>query len=62
VRKGAMKKMKSGDTCAYRRGVIEYIEEQLQNYFVPGKNTAINKSTVGFKGKIIFKTYNPRNL
>jgi hypothetical protein len=28
---------------------------------VPGEDTAIDKSTVGFKGKIIFKTYNPKN-
>jgi hypothetical protein len=38
--------------------VIEHIEEQLQKYFVPGKNIAINVSTIGFKGKIIFETYN----
>jgi hypothetical protein len=28
---------------------------------VPGNNIIIHESTVGFKGKIIFKTYNPRN-
>jgi hypothetical protein len=38
-------------------GVIEPIEKQFQKYFVPSKNTAIDESTVGFKGKIIFKTY-----
>jgi hypothetical protein len=27
---------------------------------VPGKNTAIDKSTVGFKHKIIFETFNPK--
>jgi hypothetical protein len=26
---------------------------------VPGKNIAIDKPTVGFKGKLIFKTHNP---
>jgi hypothetical protein len=39
-------------------GVIEHIEKQLQKYFVLGKNIAIAELTVGFKGKIIFKTYN----
>jgi hypothetical protein len=32
-------------------GVIEYIEKQFKNYFMPGKNIAIYGSTVGFKGK-----------
>jgi hypothetical protein len=27
---------------------------------VPGKNIVIDESTVGFKRKIIFKTYNPK--
>jgi hypothetical protein len=38
---------------------IENIEKQFQKYFVPGKNTATDESTVGSKAKIIFKTYNP---
>jgi hypothetical protein len=41
-------------------GVIEYIEKQFQKHFVPGKNVAIDESTVGFKGQISFKTYNPK--
>jgi hypothetical protein len=40
--------------------VIEHIEKQFQKYFVPSKNIAIDESTVVFKGKIIFKTYNPK--
>jgi hypothetical protein len=43
-------------------GVIEYIEKQFQKYFAPSKNIAIDESTVGFKGKIIFKTCNPKDL
>lgn len=41
-------------------GVIEHIERQFQKYFVPDRNIAIDESTIGFKGKIIFKTYNPK--
>jgi hypothetical protein len=41
-------------------GVIKNIEKQFQKYFVPSKNIAIDESTVGFKGKIIFKTYNAK--
>jgi hypothetical protein len=50
---GAIKRMK---VC----GVIEHAEKQFQKYCVPGKNAAIDDSTVGFKGKIILKIYNPR--
>jgi hypothetical protein len=39
-------------------GLIEHIKKQFQKYFVPGKNIAIDESTVQFKGKILFKTYN----
>jgi hypothetical protein len=38
-----------------------YVEKQFQEFFVPGKDTAIDNSTVGFKGKINTKTYNPKN-
>jgi hypothetical protein len=31
--------------------VIEHIEKQFQKYFVPGINTAIDESTVWFRGK-----------
>jgi hypothetical protein len=41
-------------------GVKEHMEKQFQKYFVPGNNVAIDESTVGFKGKISFKTYNPK--
>ena len=41
-------------------GMIEKIENLFQKYFVPGRNIAIDESTVGFKGKVIFKTYNPK--
>jgi hypothetical protein len=38
-------------------GVIKHIEKK----FMPGKNIVIDESTVAFKHKIIFKTYNPKN-
>jgi hypothetical protein len=34
--------------------------KRFQKNFVPGKNIVINESTVGFKHKIIFETYNPK--
>jgi hypothetical protein len=39
---------------------IEHMVKQFQTYFVPGKNIATDESTVGFKGKIIFKIYNAK--
>jgi hypothetical protein len=38
--------------------VIKHTEKQFKKNFVPGKNTVIVESTVGFKPKIIFETYN----
>jgi hypothetical protein len=38
-------------------GVIKHTEKK----FLPGKNIVIDKSTVEFKHKIIFETYNPKN-
>jgi hypothetical protein len=40
-------------------GVTEHTEKQLQKNFVSGKSIAIDESTVGFKGKIIFKIHYP---
>jgi hypothetical protein len=40
--------------------VIKHIEKQFQKNFVPCKNIVIDESTVGFKRKIIFETYNPK--
>jgi hypothetical protein len=34
---------------------------QFQKKFVPGKNIVIDESAVGFKHKIIFEMYNPKN-
>jgi hypothetical protein len=41
-------------------GVIEYTQKQFQKYFVPGKNTATDKSIIWFKSKIILKAYNTK--
>jgi hypothetical protein len=41
-------------------GVIKH-REKIKKKFVPGKNIVIDESTVEFKHKIIFETYNPKN-
>jgi hypothetical protein len=38
--------------------VTEHIQQQFQKKFVPGKNIAIDGSTLAFKRKIVFKIYN----
>jgi hypothetical protein len=40
--------------------VIKHTEKQFQKDFMPDKSILINESTVGFKHKIIFGTYNPK--
>jgi hypothetical protein len=32
-------------------GVVEHVEKQFQKYFVPGKNIAVDESTVGSRPK-----------
>ena len=38
--------------------VVEYLESKYQEYYVPYSNVSVDESTIGFKGKIAFKTYN----
>ncbi|CAK9816388.1 PiggyBac transposable element-derived protein 4 [Anthophora quadrimaculata] len=40
-------------------GFLEYINERFLNYFIPGEQICVDESTVKFKGRISFITYNP---
>jgi hypothetical protein len=42
--------------------VIKLMGKQFQKYLVPAKNIEIDESAVGFKGKIIFSTYNKKKM
>ena len=42
------------------KNVSEYIDSKCKELYVPGRNVAIDESTVGFKGRIQFKCYNPK--
>ena len=42
-------------------GTVEHIERQFQKFFISGRSVAIDKSAIGFKGKVSFKTYNTKN-
>ena len=39
---------------------MEYLEPKYQEYYVPYSNVSVDESTIGFKEKIAFKTYNPK--
>ncbi|UYV73032.1 hypothetical protein LAZ67_10001604, partial [Cordylochernes scorpioides] len=39
---------------------LSYLSNIFLSIFKPSKNIAIDESTVGYKGKISFKTYNPQ--
>ncbi|UYV81604.1 hypothetical protein LAZ67_20001674 [Cordylochernes scorpioides] len=39
---------------------LSYLSNKFLSIFKPSKNIAIDESTVGYKGKISFKTYNPQ--
>jgi hypothetical protein len=40
--------------------IIEHIQQKFQKKIVSGKNIVRDESTVEFKHKIIFETYNPK--
>ncbi|MGH0144988.1 UNVERIFIED_CONTAM: hypothetical protein FKN15_031147 [Acipenser sinensis] len=42
------------------RIVVSYIDTKCRELFIPGKDICIDESTVGFKGRILFKCYNPQ--
>ncbi|XP_058873937.1 piggyBac transposable element-derived protein 4-like isoform X2 [Acipenser ruthenus] len=42
------------------RNVVSYIDSKCRELFIPGRDICIDESTVGFKGRIIFKCYNPQ--
>jgi hypothetical protein len=42
------------------KNVSEYIDNNCKELYVPERNVAIDESTVGFKGRIQFKCYNPK--
>lgn len=42
------------------RNVVEYIDNKCRENYVPGQKIAIDESTIGFKGRVVFKMYNPQ--
>ncbi|KAK2574890.1 hypothetical protein KPH14_008342 [Odynerus spinipes] len=39
---------------------LEYINSKLLNYFTPGAEICVDESTIKFKGRVSFITYNPK--
>lgn len=40
------------------RNTILYLGKKFRDYYVPQSTVSVDESTVGFKGRILFKTYN----
>ncbi|CAK9833061.1 PiggyBac transposable element-derived protein 4 [Anthophora retusa] len=40
--------------------LLNYLDQKFRQHFVPAQNIAVDESTVGFKGRVSFKTYNPK--
>lgn len=40
------------------RRFMQYLETKFQEYFCPSKNLSLDESTIGFKGRVVFKVYN----
>lgn len=42
------------------RSIVKYIDGKCREHFSPGQKICVDESTVGFKGRISFKCYNPQ--
>ena len=42
------------------KNIVEHIHKKCREWFSPGRNIAIDESTIGFKGRAIFKCFNPQ--
>src|ERR1044072_8073647 len=40
--------------------LVSYFGAKCLEHFIPLRDTAIDESTIGFKGRVSFKTYNPQ--
>nr|CAB3267317.1 GDP-L-fucose synthase [Phallusia mammillata] len=52
----------TGPTTRKRKveNILKNIQDKCLQNFIPGKKIAVDESTVGCKGRIAFKTYNPQ--
>lgn len=37
---------------------VNYLDGKFRNYKCPSKHVSVDESTIGFKGKVVFKVYN----
>lgn len=40
------------------RNVLAYLDNKFREFYVPSKKVSVDESTVGYKGRVIFKVYN----
>lgn len=40
------------------RNVASYLDKKFREHYVPQENVSVDESTIGFKGRIVFKVYN----
>lgn len=41
------------------RSLVNHMQQMCQTFYNPSSNVAVDESTVSFKGKVIFRVYNP---
>ena len=44
------------------KNLMDHINLKCQECFVPGENISVDESTIGFKGRVLWKCYNPNEL
>jgi len=42
------------------KNLVDHVDKKCREFFSPGQDIAIDESTISFKGRIVFKMYNPQ--
>jgi hypothetical protein len=42
------------------KNMVDYLDRKFREYYIPGRNICIDESTIGFKGRVIFKCFTPK--
>ena len=40
--------------------MVKHVKSKSIEYFIPGQDIAIDETTIGFKGRVSFRMYNPQ--
>jgi hypothetical protein len=42
------------------QNLVDFLDSKFREFYTPGENLSVDESTIGYKGRIVFKCYNPQ--